>query len=66
MVTTKYYRYLGNNGVIESLVELPNVYSTSFYRLVADEGKVLTNGIEFTPSINVPEKELANWTEVDK
>lgn len=62
----KRYRYLGTNGVIETEIELPGVYNTTFYRLVADEDKLLTNGEITVPSVNVSEKELANWTEVDK
>lgn len=66
MTKVKYYRYLGMNGFIETMVELPGVYNTSFYRLIADEGKQLTNGELTVPSINVSEKDLDSWTEVDK
>lgn len=66
MQVNKYYRYLGNNGFIESPIELPSVYHTTSYRLLADEGKVLTDGKETVVSISVSEKELENWTEVDK
>lgn len=60
------YRYLGTNGVLETDIELPGVYNTTFYRLIADEGKLLTNGEITTPTVITNEKELANWTEIDK
>lgn len=66
MTKDKYFRYLGLNGYIETPVELPGVYNTSFYRLAAEEGKVLTDGTQFVSSVNVSEKDLDKWTEVDK
>ena len=66
MRKVKYYRYLGTNGFIETKIELPGVYNTSFYRLIADEGKELTNGELTVSSVMVSEKDLDNWTEVDK
>lgn len=66
MIKTKYYRYLGTNGVLETVIELPGVYHTSFYHIAAENGKVLTNGTEKVYSTNVSEKDLDKWTEVDK
>lgn len=66
MIKTKYYRYLGTNGVLETVIELPGVYHTSFYHISAENGKVLTNGTEKVYSTNVSEKDLDKWTEVDK
>lgn len=66
MTQIKYYRYLGNNGVIETPIELPGVYHTNFLRIVADEGKILTDGEIKVYSINISENDLDKWTEVDK
>lgn len=66
MTKQKYYRYLGANGYLETPVELPGVYNTSFYRLIADEGKMLTDGIVIAKEARSLEKDLDNWTEVDK
>lgn len=66
MIKNKYFRYLGVNGYIETPIELPGVYNTSFYRLDAEEGKILTDGEQTALSVNVPEKDLDKWTEVDK
>lgn len=65
MTKTKYYRYLGNNGIIETIIEIPEVYHTSFYLLEADEGKILTDGTRKIQATQVPESELDAWTEVD-
>lgn len=66
MIKNKFFRYLGVNGYIETSIELPGVYNTSFYYLAADEGKILTDGEQEVTSINVSEKDLDKWTEVDK
>jgi hypothetical protein len=66
MTKQKYYRYLGVNGYIETPIELPGVYNTSYYRLIADEGKALTDGEKLVEEATVLEKDLDNWTEVDK
>lgn len=61
----KYYRYLGTNGTLETPIEIPGVYHTSFYFLQADDGKILTNGEKQIEAISVPESEIDAWTEVD-
>ena len=59
------YKYLGTNGVIESPVHLEDIYYIRMIRLVADNGKMLSNGIEKHYAVRVPEEEVENWTEVD-
>lgn len=66
MKQNKYFRYLGTNGYIETSVELPGVYHTAYYQLVADEGKVLFDGEQELSSVIVPEREVSDWTEIDK
>lgn len=45
MTRTIIYRYMGTNGIIESPVHLEDIYYTRFVRLVADDKKVLTDGV---------------------
>lgn len=66
MTKNKYFRYLGVNGYIETPIELPGVYNTSFYQITAEDGKILTDGQIFVNTVNVSEKDLGKWTEVDK
>lgn len=65
MIKIKYYRYLGINGTIETPIEIPGVYHTSFYHLQADENKILINGSRKVNSVSVSENEVDAWTEVD-
>ena len=58
------YKYLGTNGVIESPIHLEGAYYVRLLHLVADQGKVLTNGTIETDSIRIPEEELENWVEI--
>ena len=59
-----YYTYLGTNGTITSPVHLEDVYYTRKIHLVADNGKILTNGEIFVSSITVPEDEVELWKDV--
>ena len=59
------YKYLGTNGVIESPVHLEDIYYVRMIRLVADSGKMLSNGTEKHYAVRVPEEEVENWVEVD-
>ena len=59
------YKYLGTNGTIESPVHLEGIYYVRFLHLVADRGKILTNGIIKSKIIRIPEEELSNWYEID-
>lgn len=65
MIKIKYYRYLGNNGTLETPIEIPGVYHTSFYHLQAEDGKILTDGTRQTDAVSVSESELDAWSEVD-
>ena len=67
MVKTKLYIYLGTNGTIESPVHLEDIYYTTRYRLIADNGKTLTkDNKRYASSTVVPEKEVSLWYEVDE
>lgn len=58
------YRYLGTNGILESTIHLEDVYYVRLLQLIADEGKILTDGIIKTKSARIPEDELEKWTEI--
>ena len=66
MTQQKIYTYLGVNGTITSPVYLEGIYSVCKIQLIADEGKVLSNGEKMVQSILVPESEVKNWTEINK
>lgn len=58
------YKYLGTNGVIESPVHLEDIYYIRINVLTADNGKILTNGIEKKHQVRCSDDELADWREV--
>lgn len=59
------YKYLGTNGVIESPVHLEDIYYVRIIKLVADHGKVLTDGQTKVHSVRVAEDEVDNWQEIE-
>lgn len=60
------YRYLGTNGIIESPVHLEDIYYTRLVQLIADEGKILTNGENETLTVTIPEDQMNEWEEIPK
>ena len=64
MTKTVLYHYLGTNGTITSPVHLEDIYYIRKIKLVADKGKILTNGKVTQKSIIVPEEEVSFWKEV--
>lgn len=66
MVQEKIYTYLGVNGTITSPIYLEGIYSICKVQLIADNGKILTNGKKEVSAILVPESEVKDWSEIDK
>ena len=66
MIKKDLYRYTGRNGIITSLVHLEDAKFFPMYRLIADEGKVLTNGEVTLKSIDIFAEDLDKWTEIDE
>ncbi len=60
------YRYLGTNGVIESPVHLEDIYYIRVNVLIADEGKILTDGVNFQTQVHCSDEELDQWREVKR
>ena len=65
MEITKMYRYLGRNGIITSPILIENSSPINMFNLKADEGKILTNGIQSVNMTLIFEDELSLWKEVD-
>jgi hypothetical protein len=66
MIKKNLYRYFGRNGMITSLVLLDNIEHLLMYRLIASEGKILTNGELKVKSIDVFIEDLEKWSEIDE
>ena len=65
MITSKMYRYLGRNGIITSPILVDPTAPIPMVSLVAEKGKILTNGQKKLYSVTVFEDEVSNWTEID-
>ena len=65
MVKKDLYRYTGRNGIITSLVHLDDAKYYPMYRLIADEGKMLTDGELIVKSIDIFAEDLSKWTEIE-
>lgn len=59
------YRYVGKNGFITSSVLLENIHHIKMYTLIADVGKVLTDGYQYLNQVQIFAEDLDNWTEVE-
>ena len=59
------YTYLGTNGVLTTPIHLEDIYYTTSYQLIADNGKMLTDdgGKTFHQRVVVPVEEIDNWKE---
>ena len=65
MIKKNLYRYTGRNGIITSLVYLEDAKYYPMYRLIAEEGKMLTDGEQVVKSIDIFAEDLGKWTEID-
>ena len=63
MQTKNLYRYTDGNKTIDSLTKPESEYIIR-YRLIADEGKTLTDGTSKTSVIDIEKGELQKWKEV--
>ena len=63
MLKEVYYTYLGTNGTITSKVHLEDIYYVRKIKLIAEDGKYLTNGEKKVKTILVPEEEVEQWHE---
>lgn len=65
MTQSKLYKYLGRNGNIVTPILLEKIDPIPMVKLVADSGKVLTNGKEVTKIKTLFLDELEEWHEID-
>ena len=65
MVKIKQYLYLGENGTMISPILIPNAAAQIQYVLMADEGKILTNGERTAIKVTVPESQVEKWQEIE-
>lgn len=65
MRKVKKYKYIGRNGTIITHILIDNASKIDMYQLTADEGKILTDGDNFTSTVCIYADELDNWVEVD-
>ena len=63
MQTIALYKYRREDGGVTVSPIKPDVEYTEMYRLVADEGKVLTNGETLTTCADVESAD--GWSEID-
>lgn len=66
MTKKNLYRYVGRNGIITSLVYLEDAKFFPMFRLIADENKVLTDGIVKIKSVDIFADDLDQWQEIDE
>lgn len=59
------YRYLGKNGIITTSVLLEGNAPILMYRIIADEGKILTDGNIFAHQREIFAEDLDKWTEIE-
>lgn len=64
MTKNKMYRYLGRNGILNTKIHLDGINYIDVVELIADPGKVLTNGEKFAYIITVEATEVDQWTEI--
>lgn len=65
MIKTKLYKYLGRNGNIVTPILLEKVEPIPMVKIIADAGKILTNGEEQIKIKTLFLDELEEWYEID-
>ena len=65
MKKNKLFRYLGRNGMITSPILLDGINHIDMLQLIADSGKILTNGEIKLSTVSIFVDELEQWTEID-
>lgn len=66
MTKNVFYIYAGENGFMESPIKIPGATNVvEKVRLIADNGKILTNGSERRTVVVTTKEGIKNWTEVN-
>lgn len=64
MKQKKCYKYIGRNGLLTTNILLEGINNIPLMELIADEGKVLTDGERQVHTIAVELDEVDNWKEI--
>lgn len=64
MKQIKKYKYIGRNGTLISSILIEGASKIDMYCLIADEGKILTDGTTKLHSIYVYADEIDIWHEI--
>lgn len=65
MVVTKYYRYIGENGIMITPIRIPGATYVEVLRLQADKGKLITDGTIQILCQDIDPADLDKWSEVE-
>lgn len=64
MIVRDLFRYQGDNGVVDTLVELPMI-SLPMKRIEAEAGTMLTDGEIVVKMLDIPAADLDKWYEIE-
>ena len=64
MTSRKMYRYLGRNGILTTHILIEGTNYIPLVELVADKGKILTNGEKTVYAVVVEESDVNSWSEI--
>ena len=64
MTKIKKYKYLGRNGILVTRILIDGANHIPMMTLIADNGKILTDGEQKTYSITVELEEVSLWREI--
>ena len=64
MIVRDLHRYHGENGTVDTLVQLP-MESEPMKRIEADPGMVLTDGETVAAVLDIPAADLDKWYEIE-
>ena len=65
MTIKSLYKIIRPDGGVTISTAQPDSDYVPYLRLIADEGKVLTNGVVKAPVVDVPDGDQGLWQEVD-
>lgn len=66
MIKKDLYHYAGRNGFVTTEIFLEGAQYYPMYRLIAEEGKVLTDGEQQVKFIDIFAEDLGKWTEIEE
>jgi len=65
MKKTPLYKIIRPDGGTTITTRQPDGDYVPYWRLIADEGKAMTNGTLTTPAVDVPDGDEAIWVEIE-